>query len=72
MEVLSGKKTHIGMIISGLIGLGAMFGFIPGISAEAGAGMLQAAFAISGTRSAIPNLIIMGIKKYAETRGDKQ
>ncbi len=67
-RMLSGKKTHIGMLISGGIGAAAMFGLIPGMTAEAGANMLQSAFAISGTRSAIPKLMIMGIKAYASQK----
>jgi len=65
---LSGKKTHLGMLISGSIGIAGMFGFMPGISPEAGAAMLQSAFAISGTRSALPKLIIMGITHFANAR----
>lgn len=65
---LSGKKTHLGMLVSGGIGIAGMFGLVPGISAEAGANMLQSAFAISGTRSAIPKLLVMGLTQYAKAR----
>ena len=58
---LDGKKTHIGMVITGGIGLASMFGIIPGIDPAQGAEMLQTAFGVSGFRAAIPGLIKMAI-----------
>ena len=65
---LSGKKTHIGMTISAVIGIAAMFGYIPGMTAAQGADMLQTAFGISGFRSAIPTLIKLAINYYVERK----
>ncbi|MEZ5537619.1 MAG: hypothetical protein R3F02_18620 [Thiolinea sp.] len=67
-EKLSGKKTHIGMLISGVLGIAAMFGILPGVTADQGAGMVQAAFATSGFRSAIPKLIILAIETYLKLK----
>jgi hypothetical protein len=61
---LSGKKTHIGMLISGGVGIAAMLGYIPGISPATGAEMMQEAFVVSGFRSALPSLIHLGINLY--------
>lgn len=65
---LSGKKTHIGMFISGGIGLAAMMGFIPGMTADTGAQMLQSAFGVSGIRSAMPGLIKLAIQFYIRSK----
>lgn len=67
-NLLSGKKTHLGMMISGGIGLAAMLGYMPGVSPDEGANMLQTALAVSGTRSAIPKLIILGINQYMRAK----
>lgn len=64
----SGWKTHTGMLISGLLGVGGMLGYIPGISPEAGAGMLQDAFAVSGLRAAAPSLIGFAIDAYLTSK----
>ncbi len=56
----SGWLTHVGMAISGVIGLAGMLGYVPGMTPEYGAGMIQTALGISGTRKAAPTLI-----KYA-------
>lgn len=63
-----GKKTHIGMLISGGIGVAAMFGYIPGMTADQGADMLQTAFGVSGFRSAIPHLLKLAITTYMEKK----
>lgn len=65
---LTGKKTHIGMFISAVIGTAAMFGYIPGMTAAQGAEMLQTSFGISGFRSAIPSLIKLAINYYVERK----
>ncbi len=59
-----GKKTHIGMLISSGIGVAAMLGYIPGMSPDQGANMVQTAIGVSGFRSAIPSLIKMAISFY--------
>ena len=64
----SGWKTHTGMLISGLLGIGGMLGYIPGISPEAGAGMLQDAFAVSGLRAAAPSLIGFAIDAFLTSK----
>lgn len=69
--LFDGKKTHLGMLVSGALGVAAMLGFVPGIDADTGAGMLQTALAISGTRSAIPKLLIMAVQQYAQTKNQK-
>jgi hypothetical protein len=56
----SGWLTHAGMAVSGMIGLAGMLGYVPGMTPEYGAGMIQTALGISGTRKAAPALI-----KYA-------
>jgi len=65
---LSGKKTHLGMLISGCVGIAGMFGFIPTMSAEAGATILQHAFTVSGTRSAVPKILKLAIELYMSNR----
>lgn len=65
---LSGKKTHIGMFISGGIGVAAMAGFIPGMTADTGAQMLQFSFGTSGFRSALPGLIKLAITFYLRSK----
>ena len=65
---LSGKKTHIGMFISGGIGVAAMMGFIPGMTADTGAQMLQSAFGVSGFRSALPGLIKLAFQFYLRSK----
>lgn len=64
----SGWKTHIGMAISGLIGIAAMLGMIPGMTPDQGASMLQSALGISGGRSAAPALIKLAINYYLKAK----
>lgn len=64
----SGWKTHFGMLISGLIGIAAMLGQIPGMTPDQGASMLQSALGISGARSAAPSLIKMAINYYLKVK----
>lgn len=66
-----GWLTHVGMGVSGLIGLAAMFGFVPGITPEYGAGMIQTALGISGTRKAAPTLIKFALQTYMILRSKK-
>lgn len=68
----NGKKTHMGMLISGLIGVAAMLGYIPGMTADQGADMLQTAFGVSGFRSAMPSLIKMAISFYLVQKNELQ
>lgn len=64
----SGWLTHAGMVISGLIGVAAMFGVIPGMTPDQGAGMLQTALGISGARKAAPSLIKFAIQTFIYLR----
>ena len=66
--LLSGRKTHLGMLISGSIGIAAMLGYIPGMSPDQGAAMLQTAFGVSGFRSALPKLIEFAIVTYIRSK----
>lgn len=64
----SGWKTHVGMFISGVIGIAAMLGQIPGMTPDQGASMLQSAMGVSGVRSAAPTLIKMAINYYLKVK----
>jgi hypothetical protein len=65
---LSGKKTHVGMLVSGVIGIAAMLGYIPGMTPDQGAAMLQTAFGVSGFRSALPKLIEFAVMTYVRSK----
>jgi hypothetical protein len=66
--LLSGKKTHIGMLVSAALGLAGMLGYIPGMTVDQGASMVQTAFGVSGIRSAIPGLIKLAIQFYLRSK----
>ena len=63
-----GKKTHLGMMLTGAIGVASMFGLVSGITPEAGADMLQSSLAIIGGRSAAPKLILMAVQMYVKSK----
>lgn len=63
-----GKKTHFGMLVSGGLGIAAMLGYIPGMTADQGAAMLQTAFGVSGFRSALPKLIEFAVMTYVRSK----
>lgn len=63
-----GWLTHAGMAVTGLIGLAAMLGYVPGMTPEYGAGMIQTALGISGTRKAAPTLIKFALQTYMTLR----
>jgi hypothetical protein len=64
----SGWLTHTGMAVSGLIGLAGMLGYVPGMTPEYGAGMIQTALGISGTRKAAPSLIKYALQIFFSLR----
>ncbi len=64
----SGWLTHAGMAVSGLVGVAAMVGAIPGMTPDQGAGMLQTALGISGARKAAPSLIKFAIQTFIYLR----
>lgn len=53
----SGLKTHIYMFACALLGAAGLLGYVPGLSADTSAKLIEDALAVSGLRSAAPNLI---------------
>ncbi len=62
----SGWKTYLIAALTGGVGVAAILGYIPGLSAEAGAMLLQQALIGAGIRSAMSHMVLRALIFYLQ------
>lgn len=64
----SGWKTHAYMAGCVALGIAGMLGYVPGMTADASAQLIEQGLAVSGIRSALPGIVNLALNAYLKVK----